>query len=268
MKKIFTLFAAAMLGVCAFAQMPETCPSELKLKLLKGDQLNLVKVELQCTNSSLNLNGFNVELDKGESTAVFRKSGGSAFSAAGYANVILQRWETTMGEDEETGDEIEVPVTDDMREQKLLEMCDVQSNIKSNGNLVIIELLKTNDCRFFPVLEEPTSIGVFYMNCSTLAAKDGEDVPSVTLTAPAIPSRYSFSYTGGVEGTRAWTPEAPIVFNMEYVDGIVRERVPDAISTISTDKNVDNRIFDLQGRELQSVPEHGIYIQNGKKYVK
>ena len=40
------------------------------------------------------------------------------------------------------------------------------------------------------------------------------------------------------------------------------------ISTISTDKNVDNRIFDLQGRELQSVPEHGIYIQNGKKYVK
>ena len=28
---------------------------------------------------------FNVELDKGESTAVFRKSGGSAFSAADYA---------------------------------------------------------------------------------------------------------------------------------------------------------------------------------------
>ena len=39
------------------------------------------------------------------------------------------------------------------------------------------------------------------------------------------------------------------------------------ISTISTDK-ADNRIFDIQGRELNSVPEHGIYIQNGKKYVK
>ena len=174
-----------------------------------------------------------------------------------------------MGEDEETGDEIEVPVTDDMREQKLLEMCDVQSNIKSNGNLVIIELLKTNDCRFFPVLEEPTSIGVFYMNCSTLAAKDGEDVPSVTLTAPAIPSRYSFSYTGGVEGTRAWTPEEPLEYTLYLVDGAMTDEKPTtAISTISTDKNVDNRIFDLQGRELQSVPEHGIYIQNGKKYVK
>ena len=42
---------------------------------------------------------------------------------------------------------------------------------------------------------------------------------------------------------------------------------PDAISTIATDK-VDNRIFDLMGRELKSVPETGIYIQNGKKYVK
>ena len=42
---------------------------------------------------------------------------------------------------------------------------------------------------------------------------------------------------------------------------------PDAISTVTTDK-ADNRIFDLQGRELKSVPEHGIYIQNGKKYIK
>jgi hypothetical protein len=269
MKKIFTLFAAAMLGVCAFAQMPESCPSELNMKLLNGDQLNLVKVELQVTNSSLNLNGFNVELDKGESTAVFRKSNSVAFSAAGYANVILQRWETTMGEDEETGDEIEIPVTDEIRENQLLTMCDVQSNIKPNGNLVIIELLKTNECRFFPVLEEPTSIGVFYMNCTTLAAKDGEDVPSVTLTAPAIPSRYSFSYTGGVEGTRAWTPEEPLSYTLYLVDGKMTDEKPTtAISTISTDKNVDNRIFDLQGRELQSVPEHGIYIQNGKKYVK
>ena len=39
------------------------------------------------------------------------------------------------------------------------------------------------------------------------------------------------------------------------------------ISTIINDK-ADNRIFDLQGRELKSVPETGIYIQNGKKYVK
>ena len=39
------------------------------------------------------------------------------------------------------------------------------------------------------------------------------------------------------------------------------------ISTIAADRT-DSRIFDLQGRELKSVPEHGIYIQGGKKHVK
>ena len=38
------------------------------------------------------------------------------------------------------------------------------------------------------------------------------------------------------------------------------------ISTILTDK-ADSRIFDLQGRQLNSVPAHGIYIQNGKKVI-
>ncbi|MBR5030317.1 MAG: DUF2436 domain-containing protein [Muribaculaceae bacterium] len=47
----------------------------------------------------------------------------------------------------------------------------------------------------------------------------------------------------------------------------VTKAAPDAISTVGVDK-VDNRIFDIMGRELKSVPETGIYIQNGKKYVK
>ena len=265
MKKIFTLFAAAMLGLCAFAQMPETCPSELSLKLLDGSQTNLVKVELMLTNSSMNLNGFNVEIEKNNDGVAFRKSGGTNFSAAGYANVILQRWETTMGEDEETGDEIEVAVTEDMREDKLTTMCDVMSNVK-DGNLVMIELLKNNECRFFPVLEQPTAIGVFYLNF-TNATK--AELPECTLYAPTTPARYSFSYTGGVEGTRAWTPDSPIEYTLvKNEDGTVSEKVETAINSVISDKAVDNRIFDLQGRELQSVPEHGIYIQNGKKYVK
>ena len=258
MKKIFTLFAAAMLGVCAFAQMPETCPSELGLKLLNGDNPEQVEVELTVINSSLNLNGFNTELQLGDeenpSQVIFKKVSRKAFTAAGYANVILARLDDA---------------TDDEREELLLEFCDVQSNIKTSGNLVIIELLKTNECRFFPVLEEHTAVGKFWMDWSALTAKDGEEVPQATISAPAIPSRYSFSYTGGVEGTRAWTPEAPLEYTLYLVDGKVTDEAPTTgISTISTDTNVDNRIFDLQGRELQSVPEHGIYIQKGKKYVK
>ena len=42
---------------------------------------------------------------------------------------------------------------------------------------------------------------------------------------------------------------------------------PSGISRVETKGN-SGKCYDLQGRELQSVPQHGIYIQNGKKYVK
>ena len=33
-------------------------------------------------------------------------------------------------------------------------------------------------------------------------------------------------------------------------------------------EQLNSKCYDLQGRELQAIPERGIYIQNGKKYVK
>ncbi len=269
MKKIFTLFAAALVGLCAFAQGEYgPCPSRLYMDLIDGSQVNKVVCALTLTNSSLNLNGWNMEIQKapGSEALTFRKSDGSYISGAGYAPVILQRWETTMGEDEETGDEIEVPVTDEMREAKLLEMCDIQSNVK-NDKLVVIYILKTNECRFFPVLDEPTTIGKFFLNMSN--CPDGE----YEIDFEATPAGCSFSYTGGPEPLTSWTAD-PKVDEENNLAGRLTltkegDKVTTGISTIATDNQpVDNRIFDLQGRELQSVPEHGIYIQNGKKYVK
>lgn len=43
---------------------------------------------------------------------------------------------------------------------------------------------------------------------------------------------------------------------------------PDGIDTAVANKIQNNKCYDLQGRELQAIPERGIYIQNGKKYVK
>ena len=266
MKKIFTLFAAALLGLCANAEVSQygPCPSKIKFAMLEeSSTVNKVEIEVQLVNSSLNLNGFNLKVEKaeGSESVVFRKSGGSNFSAAGYASTILKRWETTMGEDEETGDEVEIPVTDEMREEKLLSMCDVQSNVNPEGKLVIIEILKTNECRFFPVLEEPTGIGKFFLNMSN--CEDGE----YTIVAPDTPQGNSMSYTGGDEPLSSWTADEPVSITLKKTGDKIE--VVTGISTIVTDeKPVDNRIFDLQGRELQSVPEHGIYIQNGKKYVK
>ena len=165
------------------------------------------------------------------------------FTAKGYGATILARLEDS---------------DDDEREELLSEMCDVKSNEK-NGHLVIIEILSTNDCRFFPVLEAPTGVGKFYLDMSGCA--DG----TYKIVAPDTPSGCSFSFTQGPEPLTAWTSDAPVEISLKKTGDLIE---PSAISTIAVDQPVDNRIFDLQGRELQSVPEHGIYIQNGKKYVK
>lgn len=383
MKKVFTLFAAALLGLSAFAQ-DEVCPSQLFFAPVADEQpANAVMLELQLTNASENLNGFNMEITKtGGQWIMVDEIFETYFTATGYGKNILARWEGK---------------TDAQREAALPTFCDVMSNVKESGNLVIIELLKNLNCRFFPytgyegingVFGENIPIGLFGMNLSD--CEDGD----YTITAASTASTMSFSYTGGVEGTRAWTgPEVtltltktgdivkvkgeepqPVEYNAFYLTGTFNEwnqdvanmveltaneegtqftgvieldqdaefkvvtpledglkwfggvdenqvgyflindgvlnnpidlidganfrvdakakytitvmqpadglkgvqeplvmtvtRETTGISTIASDNAGDNRIFDLQGRQLQSVPEHGVYIQNGKKYVK
>ena len=78
-----------------------------------------------------------------------------------------------------------------------------------------------------------------------------------------------FSYVGkpGVmKGLRAYftlsgIPEsmlATMPVTIDSVDGII------SVTTSSS----DGKIYDLQGRELNKAPEHGVYIKNGYKYVK
>ena len=250
MKKIFTLFAAALVGFCAFAQDP--CPSKLAFEPIAEEQdANNVQLELSLMyNNSDNLNGFNLEATKtGGEWIMMDEILEAYFTAEGYEANILKAW----GKPEATC------------VANLSKMCDVMSNVKPNGNLVMIEILKTNACRFFPRINEgedaPLPVGKFAIDLS--ACEDGE----YTINIDATAETGSFSYTGGPEGTRAWTTDEAIWTKLGKTGNKVKVNAT-AISTITTDQPVDNRIFDLQGRQLQSVPEHGIYIQNGKKYVK
>jgi len=374
MKKVFTLFAAALVGLCAFAQDTEPCPSKMDFVPVAEEQpANWVELELTLLyNNSANLNGFNIEAtNTGGQWIMIDEITETYLTAEGYEANILKAW----GKPEATCI------------ANLSKMCDVMSNVKPNGNLVLIEVLKTNACRFFPVVEEgePLPIGKFAIDLSN--EEDGE----YTLNVAATPATYSFSYTGGEEGNRAWTADEdinvvlvkegdvvrlkgedpqPVEYNAFYVTGTFNEwdqdvadmtelvanadgnqftgsveladgaefkvvtptedglkwfggvdenqvgyfEINDAlldqpielvdgsnfkvvgdgiytitvmnpakglqeplvmtvskeatgINTIGVD-SANGRIYDLQGRELKSVPEHGIYIQNGKKYVK
>ena len=255
MKKVFTLFAAALLGLCAFAQEHDgPCPSRLYFEPAADEQpANNATFLLKLVNSSENLNGFNMEVQKPEAAVWVEDADDENWVGwTGYGHTILARWEG---------------VTDNKREQQLFMKCDLNCNVKEDtGNLVIIEILKTNDCRFFPILTEEDDNTIARFTVDFSACEDTKE--PLILKSDATPQGCSFSYTGGVEGTTAWTIDAPIVLELDKIDGIIKKAVDTGISTINTDQPADNRIFDLQGRELNRVPESGIYIQNGKKYVK
>ena len=348
MKKLFTLFAAALLGFCAYAQdTTEPCPTVPEFYLLNGDDAANVEIEFGFKqNNSANLNGFNFAIQKPEAATWKKAQGMNWFSAKGYAPYILGCLAENMGES----------FTDEELEEYLSDMCDVKSNVRVNPDnaedpsqvLVIIEILSTNECRFYP--EGPGKVGKFKIDMSAL--EDGE----YDLHCNATPQGGSFSFTGGPEGSRAWTIDEelaitlvktgnvvtvkgddPVVepitiagtvvdkdnaplegvtvtldeatgakeaitttttadgtYSLEYTpeegkeynvtfakdnyqtatypadevpEPVVLQSVDTGISTIGVDGN-NGRIYDLQGRELKSVPEHGIYIQNGKKHVK
>ena len=111
-----------------------------------------------------------------------------------------------------------------------------------------------NVTNFYMAGEEPDVPAGEWIYCN------GVEVP-YTINGLTPDTKYEVQVQGIFEAkaTTEWTPS---VF-------FTTLSTPQAINTVDVDTtNGDNRIFDLQGRELKSVPEHGIYIQNGKKYVK
>ena len=88
MKKVFTLFAAALLGLCAFAQ-EGPCPSRLYFEPAADEQpANNATFLLKLVNSSENLNGFNMD---SLAMATLSLQDGKALPTASASNSSLRR---------------------------------------------------------------------------------------------------------------------------------------------------------------------------------
>ena len=55
---------------------------------------------------------------------------------------------------------------------------------------------------------------------------------------------------------------------MELEDNPTAIEEPEIETVKTIDNDGTNRIYDLRGFKLQRIPERGVYIMNGKKYVK
>lgn len=250
MKKIITLFAVATVALAAIAG---DCPTQSMLYLLNGDDAANVEIELGFSkNASATLTGFAFGINKPEGASWKKAYGSDFFTAQGYAPYILGCLE---GYSEEE------------LEGFLNSRCDILSEL--NGDkLVIIEILNSYNCRYFPA--SPGKVGKFAVDMSAL--EDGE----YDIFADNSNEDSNLFYSADPNGQQTWNLNQPMIITLLKDGNTVTEksRVPasfapdlSGISTVAAD-NADSRIYDLQGRELKSIPEHGVYIQNGKKYVK
>ncbi len=114
----------------------------------------------------------------------------------GYGHTILARWEG---------------VTDNKREQQLFMKCDLNCNVKDDtGNLVIIEILKTNDCRFFPILTEEDDNTIARFTVDFSACEDTKELSQDSLLTSRLArtpkSLSSLSRTLLLKDARSLTP--------------------------------------------------------------
>ena len=212
MKKLFTLFAAALVGLAAFAQEP--CPTKMEMQLQDASDPANVFFEFVITqNNSLNLNGFNMEITKPGDAVWKRAQGANWVTAKGYASYILER----INLDGLTAADF----TEDELEDMLSDFLDNKSNVKNGSTsdpgstLAFIPILSTNECRFYP--DHAGAVGKAKVDMSALA--DGE----YEFRAEATPPTCSFSYTGGPEGTRAWTSDEPVVMTLKKEGDVITQ---------------------------------------------
>ncbi len=259
MRKNFTVLAAALVCLAASAQ---ECPTKTMMYLLDGEDASNVEIELGLSeNNSVHLDGFYFKIAKPEGATWKKVSGNDYFTTQGYGTYIMAC--TTGYVDDE--DNV-VEITDELLEELCSHCCDVQSSVQDE-KLTIIEVLNAYFCRHYP--DYPGKVGKFAIDMSGL--EDGE----YELYSENTPENGALDYF--MEEQHTWQLDKPMVITLSKQGDSVTEKSRTAatyvssitgIGTVGADNQGDSRIYDLQGRELQNAPEHGIYIQHGKKHVK
>ena len=253
MKKIIIL-SALMLSFCAI-KAQECCPSHIELRQAHvTGRANHFRIKLLLYNSSQNLNGFGITINKPSlaNWVIVDESQQKCFSAKGYGKYILARWEGK---------------SDEEREAELSEHCDIISGVNNSG-LVVGEFLTTDECRFFPVSDLYASnddwylipVGEFAIDMSNCEDDEYEIVSYAE-------SGCSFSYFGGPEGSRAWLYE-DIIQLILYKQGDLVSVHPwfplddfDGVEELEKNKSVESvRYYNLAGVE-SAEPQQGVNIK-------
>ena len=167
-----------------------------------------------------------------------------------FSKYILARWEGK---------------TDEEREEGLSAHCDIQSNVGSNGLLTVIEILITDECRFFPVRNDSGGYDWYYIPVGEFAV----DLSNCADGEYEISSYLSGCYFGyiGVEGATGmyqdFEPKLTLYKRGDYVS--TDWRIPlddfDGVEEIEEANSVGSvRYYNLAGVE-SAEPQPGVNLK-------
>ena len=231
MKKLFTLFAAALVGVSAFAFTEGNTKAEFKVA--RNQDAAQTQIDINILNSNEDLNTIQLGILP-ENGAQFVKMGTGLKKYYVDYNGAYVLANLMPGE-----------ATDEDREAYLADYAACQSNVK-DGMLVILTNFITADVQTFPATDG--TLGFFMMDLT--AVPDGESV-----TIARVDSQYKNSNFGDTSAKGYPAFEEDVLINVTKADGIVS-----AINVVETSKNVASvKYFNLQGIE-SATPFDGVNI--------
>ena len=231
MKKLFTLFAAALVGVSAFAFTEGNTKAEFKVA--RNQDAAQTQIDVNILNSNEDLNTIQLGILP-ENGAQFVKMGTGLKKYYFDYNGAYVLANLMPGE-----------ATDEDREASLADFAACQSNVK-DGMLVLLTNFITADVQTYPATDG--NLGFFMMDLT--AVPDGESV-----TIARVDSQYKNSNFGDTNSKGYAAFEEDVLINVTKADGVVS-----AINVVETSKNVASvKYFNLQGIE-SATPFNGVNI--------
>ena len=232
MKKLFTLFAAALVGVSAFAFTEGNTKLVYTVAADQDPAATEITVDLQNSNDDLNAVQQGIIPEAG---VEFIKTGTGMNKKYFWPNAAY----------------ILAMFPDATDEDRVTYFGDFANNEQAiNGDrLVVVLQLKTNECWVYPAYDG--NLGYFTMNLSAL--EDGNDILVATLSEN--PEHSNFADASAVSHNVERTE-----IRVNKANGKVGPVVVDAISVVDAAKNVTSvKYFNLQGVE-SATPFDGVNI--------
>lgn len=236
MKKFFTLFAAAVVGLSAFAQ--DAAPKVI-FEPVETEDASKTTVTIKVENSRDDLNAISLGMLPAENAQFIKIMNEDEDEFYWWPNglYVLGNYPGK---------------SDTWKTNKVRSNADIKESVKNGGELVIIALLSDENCRTFPA--ENGTLGTFTMDLSALP--DGEKVKAFELDKDKGNTNFALLNGSSIypEDTAEGYPEVFVKKEGNKISPVTAINVVDAVKNVTSVK-----YYNIAGVE-SATPFQGVNI--------